>query len=135
MAMTTIQGFMGLSSRHVGAAILCALLCHPAAVRAEDPAEKPAVASAASHEAHKEPGVNINSASLTELQMLPGIGERKAEGIIARREKKKFARPEELMEVKGIGRGIFKRCKPYVRVAGPTTLAQKVAGTGGTRKG
>ncbi|MEW5853759.1 MAG: helix-hairpin-helix domain-containing protein [Myxococcota bacterium] len=73
--------------------------------------------------------VNINTASAEELSFLPGVGMRKAEAIVARREKKKFTRPEELMEVKGIGRGIFRKCKAHVRVSGPTTLTQKLRGT------
>lgn len=79
------------------------------------------------------PGVNINTATEEELMRLPGIGARKAEAIVARRDKKKFVRAEELMDIKGIGRGIFKRCKPFVRVAGITTLAMKV--TAGSKKG
>jgi competence protein ComEA len=126
----------GLTARHLAAAAACALLCQPALLRADDNDDKPVpTVPASAKEVHREPGVNINTASLTELQMLPGIGERKAEGIISRREKKKFSRPEEIMEVKGIGRGIYKRCKAFVRIAGPTTLAQKVNVSGGAKKG
>lgn len=72
------------------------------------------------------PGVNINTASVAELMFLPRIGQKKAEAIVARREKKKFSRPEELMDIKGIGRGIYKRLRPFVRTQGTTTATAKL---------
>jgi competence protein ComEA len=48
--------------------------------------------------------VNINKASVTELQTLPGIGEVKARQIIEYRDKNGFfTDPRELMDVSGIG--------------------------------
>ena len=70
--------------------------------------------------------VNINTASSTELAYLPRIGARVAERIVERRKEKPFARPEELMEVKGIGEKLFLSLKPYVSITGPTTLDAKV---------
>jgi len=70
--------------------------------------------------------VNINTASSTELAYLPRIGARVAERIVERRKEKPFARPEELMEVKGIGEKLFLSLKPYLSVTGPTTLDAKV---------
>ncbi len=37
-----------------------------------------------------------------------------------------FKAPEELIRVKGIGEKSFENLKPYVTVAGPTTLKEKV---------
>src|SRR5215475_6498814 len=54
---------------------------------------------------HKK--VNINTASAAELAYLPRIGAKVAERIIAYRKEKPFSRPEELMEVKGIGEKLF----------------------------
>ena len=70
--------------------------------------------------------VNINTASAVELAYLPRIGARVAERIIERRKEKPFARPEELMEVKGIGEKLFLSLKPYLSVTGPTTLDSKI---------
>lgn len=48
--------------------------------------------------------ININLASSDELQRLPGIGARKAEAIVAFRERNgDFASLEQLAQVKGIG--------------------------------
>ncbi len=54
-----------------------------------------------------------------ELAYLPRIGASVAERIVERRKEKPFARPEELMEVKGIGEKLFLTLKPYVSVTGP----------------
>ncbi len=48
--------------------------------------------------------VNVNTASLEELTVLPGIGEKRAADIIARREADgPFQSPEDLLAVSGIG--------------------------------
>jgi competence protein ComEA len=70
--------------------------------------------------------VNINTASPAELAYLPRIGASVAARIVERRKEKPFARPEDLMEVKGVGELLFLTLKPYVSVSGPTTLDSKV---------
>jgi competence protein ComEA len=70
--------------------------------------------------------VNINTASEAELAYLPRLGAKVAARIVEHRKQKPFARPEELMEVKGIGEKLFVTLKPYVAVSGPTTLSAKV---------
>jgi len=70
--------------------------------------------------------VNVNTATTAELAYLPRIGLKVAERIVERRKEKPFARPEDLMEVKGIGEKLFLSLKPYVSVSGPTTLDVKV---------
>ena len=70
--------------------------------------------------------VNINTASEVELAYLPRLGAKVAARIVEQRKQKPFARPEDLMEVKGIGEKMFLTLKPYVAVSGPTTLTAKV---------
>ena len=61
--------------------------------------------------------VNINKASIEELTALPGIGEAKAESILAYRlDKGSFQSIEELKEVKGIGDALFQKIKEKVSV-------------------
>jgi competence protein ComEA len=90
---------------------------------------KPAAAAAA-------PGgkVNINAASVAQIAMLPRIGEKVAIRVVDyRKTHGPFAKPENLMEVKGIGERLFLTLKPYLAVSGPTTLAAKVR-LGSSRK-
>lgn len=61
--------------------------------------------------------VNINTASGSELEKLPGIGPGKAQAILDyRRENGPFQTIEELMQVPGIKEGTFARLKDYVTV-------------------
>jgi competence ComEA-like helix-hairpin-helix protein len=61
--------------------------------------------------------VDLNRATLEELQHLPGIGPRKAEAIVDLRKKRPFTRVTQLLEVKGVGRKTLERLKPWVFVA------------------
>jgi comEA protein len=64
-----------------------------------------------------EKKININTASLVELQKLPRIGEKVAQRIIDFRKKNgKFKKTEELMKVKGIGEKMFNRLKDLITV-------------------
>lgn len=67
--------------------------------------------------------VNVNTASIEQLMVLPGIGEKKAALIIEARKNKPFAKPEDLLEVKGIGEKMLEKIKPYVTFQGETTVA------------
>ena len=62
--------------------------------------------------------VNINTAGRDELMSLPGIGASYADRIIGfRTEFGGFARPEEIMRVKGISRGVYDGIKEYIKVS------------------
>ena len=64
------------------------------------------------------PIINLNTASVKDLELLPGIGVKTAELIIAYREKNgPFKKIEELMNVQGIGEKSFLRLKPQLTVA------------------
>jgi competence protein ComEA len=78
--------------------------------------------------------VNINAASVAQIAMLPRVGEKVAERVLDyRKTHGPFAKPENLMEVKGIGEKLFLTLKPYLAVSGPTTLTAKVR-LGSSRK-
>ena len=52
--------------------------------------------------------VNINTATLQELMLLPGIGEKRAADILRFREEHgKFSSVQQLLEIDGIGNGIL----------------------------
>jgi competence protein ComEA len=75
--------------------------------------------------------VNINQASAAELMRLPRVGQKLADRIVEHRASHgPFRRPEDLMEVKGVGEKMFAGLKPYVATSGPTTLAEKVSSKG-----
>ena len=61
--------------------------------------------------------VSINRASVSELQTLPGIGEKKALDIISYREENGgFQSLEDLKNVKGIGDRTFENLKEYIEL-------------------
>ncbi|HET9209371.1 MAG TPA: helix-hairpin-helix domain-containing protein [Thermoanaerobaculia bacterium] len=73
--------------------------------------------------------VNINSANASQLALLPRVGPSVAERIVDyRKQNGPFKKPEDLMLVQGIGEKTFQLLKPYVAVAGETTLKEKVKG-------
>jgi competence protein ComEA len=70
--------------------------------------------------------LNLNTATVDELMMLPGIGLSKAERIIAWRTKHgPFKRPADLRRVKGFGYKTFKKLEPHLDVKGDSTLRPK----------
>lgn len=66
--------------------------------------------------------LNLNTATQTQLDQLPGVGEKAAKRIIDQRTKAPFAKAEDLMKVKGIGKKKFEKLKSHLTVSGPTTL-------------
>ena len=84
-------------------------------------ADSPPARAAAPAAAHGV--VNLNSATAPELEMLPGVGPKKAQAIIDWRAKNKsFQRVDDLRKVKGFGRKTLAKLLPYLTVQGPTTL-------------
>lgn len=68
--------------------------------------------------------VNLNTATLQQLELLPGVGPKRAKAILAYREKAHFAKPDDVRKVKGVGKGAFKKMEGHVSVSGPTTIAK-----------
>jgi competence protein ComEA len=108
-------------------ALMAALLCATAEPSAAAPAAG-APASAAASPQRKKNGkppmagvLNLNRATEAELQLLPGIGKRRAQLIVERRAKKPFANVDEVGRIKGM-RAIVHRLRSHLVVEGDTTL-------------
>jgi len=62
--------------------------------------------------------VNINTASASDFEALPGIGAKTATRIVEYRQKNgPFKKVEELMNIRGIGEKNFLKLKPQLTVA------------------
>ena len=84
----------------------------PAPEASPAPAEEPVL-----EEVLVEKSVDINQASLEELDRLPGIGPALGQRIIDYREQNSgFYDIEEIMEVSGIGEKTFQKLEPYIYV-------------------
>jgi competence protein ComEA len=95
-------------------ALMTLLAAQPGSVSAQS---KPAPRAAAA-----KPGVgavvNINTASASDLEALPGIGAKTAARIVEYRQKNgPFKKVEELMNVRGVGEKNFLKLKPQITVA------------------
>ena len=61
--------------------------------------------------------ININTASASDFDKLPGIGASKAESIVQYREKNgPFEKIEDLKEISGIGDALFEKIKDYITI-------------------
>jgi competence protein ComEA len=99
------------------AALAAALLVVPMTAFAQN--DKPAAAAA-------KAAVNLNTATIEQLEELPGVGRATAQRILEYRQKSGgFKKIEELMNVKGIGEKSFLKLKPLIVV---TTKPEKAAG-------
>jgi len=78
--------------------------------------------------------VNINTATMEELQTLPKIGPKTAEAIVKYREKHPFKSVDELLEVKGIGEKTLEKLKPLVTVGKKTEKEKKTSGSSKNKK-
>ena len=101
-----------------GAAVLIALPALAATIQSQTPV----AAASAPPSAPSKPLINLNAATIDQLETLPGIGRKTAERIIEYRTKSgSFKRIEELMNVKGIGEKSFLKLKPLIVVPPPKT--------------
>lgn len=92
-------------------------MCAVSAKAGEQPPDDGAVASGGEGSPAKL--IDLNTATVAELDGLPGVGRKRAEAIIAERDKRPFRRPTELLRIKGIGPKLFARLRPLVAVGEP----------------
>ncbi|MEO8499275.1 MAG: helix-hairpin-helix domain-containing protein [Vicinamibacteria bacterium] len=98
-------------NRFVAAALLAALVLTtgPAFAAAQAPAGK----------------VNLNTATLSQLEDLPGIGPSLAARIVEHRQKNgAFKSVEDVMAVKGIGEKNFSKIQPFLSVGAATAAKE-----------
>jgi competence protein ComEA len=94
-------------------AVLVVLACALAPLAAQDAPRRTSPASPA-----VAAPINLNSASVAQLETLPGIGKSTAERIIEYRQKNgSFKKVEDLMNVRGVGEKSFLKLKPLVTVS------------------
>lgn len=63
--------------------------------------------------------IDLNTATIQQLRLLPGVGETTAQKILAYREEVGgFTALEELMNVSGIGEKKFADMLPYIKIGG-----------------
>lgn len=68
--------------------------------------------------------INMNTASAEQLDLLPGIGESRAQQILALRTKKPFSGIDDLLEIKGVGEKMLASWASYLVFEGTTTLKE-----------
>lgn len=100
----------------LGMAAMAAIGTIAAQAHADEPEAAPSAAGV----------VNINTATADQLGLLPGIGDTKARAIIEHRTRRPFARVDDIVAVRGIGRATLRRLRPYLAVRGETTLTRPV---------
>lgn len=96
----------------LAAAVGAAALIVPAAVRAGAGGEEGVLVGV----------VNLNAATVDQLELLPGVGPAKAKRIVEAREKRPFRTAWDVTRVRGIGPGFVKRHRAHLAVKGETTL-------------
>ena len=100
----------------VAAAVLCGGWAHAAPV-------PPGSATAGKAKRPVGSGMlNLNTASLDQIDALPGISPAVAAAVVAERTARPFGRPEDVMRVQGVSRKRFERLRPHLTVTGPTNF-------------
>ena len=71
--------------------------------------------------------ININTADVAQLSLLPRVGAKAAQRIVDyRTQHGRFAKPTDIMQVKGFGDKSYEKLSSYIAVDGQSTLTEKV---------
>ena len=68
--------------------------------------------------------IDLNRAPVTELMRLPGVGQARAQALVAHRQRSPLRRPEDVLKVKGFGPGWLRKVKGNVTVGGAPAPAE-----------
>ena len=64
--------------------------------------------------------IDLNSATIKELEQLPGVGPTTAKAIVDFRTKTgRFRRVDDLLVIRGISESKLKKMRPYITIASP----------------
>jgi len=66
--------------------------------------------------------LNLNTATLDQIDALPGVSAKLAAAVVAERTVRPFARPEDVMRVQGMSRKRFDRLRPHLAVSGSSSF-------------
>ncbi len=89
----------------------------PLAAAPPAPERAPPPSGEARTRATPDDPVFLNAATADDLRRLPGIGQKRADAVLALRARMgRFHAVEDLMKVKGIGRAMLRRLRPLVRL-------------------
>jgi len=98
-------------------AVVSLLAAQPNAASAQTAKPAPRAAAAKPPVGTVAAIVNLNTASASDLEALPGIGAKTAARIVEYRQKNgPFKKIEELMNVRGVGEKNFLKLKPQITV-------------------
>ena len=71
--------------------------------------------------------ININTADVAQLSLLPRVGAKAAQRIVDyRTQHGRFAKATDIMQVKGFGDKSYEKLSSYIAVDGQSTLTEKV---------
>lgn len=127
MITTTLEDSMRRLTFVIGM-LVAALVASAPAAQAQAAAGAKKTPAAARVRATPGAPVNLNAATLAQLQTLPGVGASTAQRIVDYRQKNgAFKKVEELMNVKGLGEKSFLKLKPLI------TVGEKSAGADGQK--
>lgn len=76
--------------------------------------------------------VNLNTASVRELVVLPGMGPKRARALIELRERRRLSHARQVQRIRGVGPKTYRRWRSHIKVRGDNTL-RRVKRPGGRR--
>jgi competence ComEA-like helix-hairpin-helix protein len=124
MSNASISKFIG----HAQAILICIASVAAASILSacSRTAEPIRISENSRHAVASADAVDINSATVADLEKIPRVGRKIAERIISHREKYgPFKRPEQLMLIQGISESSFREMRHLIRTVPPVDAAEK----------